>query len=186
MPFLKQGGVGGQGINRQEASNLPGYILALSERLRKTRVVCGDWQRVMGPSVTYKIGLTAIFLDPPYNAEAERQDGLYAQDDLQVSTAVREWCLEHITDSDRSGRIAYEGPRYRHPKLRIALCGYEDEHGPYMPDDWDCVAWKSNGGYGGQRKSGKNDNAGKERIWFSPHCVTPVEDLPLLAMLAAT
>jgi hypothetical protein len=39
------------------------------------------------------------------------------------------------------------------------------------------VAWKSNGGYGGQRKDGSNDNAGKERIWFSPHCLNPLDDI---------
>ena len=48
-------------------------------------MVCGDWQRIMGPSVTYKIGMTGIFLDPPYNADANRADGLYAVDDLQIS-----------------------------------------------------------------------------------------------------
>lgn len=185
MPFVGGSGAHGQGVH-QKVLDLQGYMLALSERLRKTRVVCGDWTRIMGPSVTYKIGLTGILLDPPYNAEAGRQDGLYAQDDLQVSTAVRQWCLEHITDGDRSGRVAYEGPRYRHPKLRIALCGYEGEgHGILEGLGWEVVAWKSNGGYGGQRKSGKNDNAGKERIWFSPHCIKPMEALPLLAMLEA-
>lgn len=149
------------------------YMTALSDRLRRVRVVCGDWQRVMGPSVTYKIGVTGIFLDPPYNADAGRADGLYAQDDLQISTQVREWCLAEIED-ERGG---YAGPRYRHPKLRIALCGYEDEHGPHMPDDWEMVAWKANGGYANQNGAG-NDNKHQERIWFSPNCL-PVKPKPV-------
>lgn len=60
------------------------------------------------------------------------------------------------------------------PLLRIALCGYEGEH--YLPDDWDCVAWKANGGYSHQKKDQtkpKNDNNKKERIWFSPYCLKP-------------
>lgn len=34
------------------------------------------------------------------------------------------------------------------------------------------VAWKAHGGYGGQRKHSVNDNRERERIWFSPHCLT--------------
>ncbi len=57
------------------------------------------------------------------------------------------------------------------PLLRIALCGYEGEHD--MPPTWSVVAWKAHGGYGGQRKDGANDNADRERVWFSPHCLKP-------------
>ena len=163
IPYLKTK----QGLESDYTTDLYAYMTALSDRLRRVRVVCGDWQRVMGPSVTYKIGMTGIFLDPPYNADANRADGLYAVDDLQISTQVREWCLENITD-ERGG---YSGPRYRHPKLRIALCGYEDEHGPHMPDDWQMVAWKANGGYANQNGAG-NGNKHEERIWFSPNCLS--------------
>ena len=52
------------------------------------------------------------------------------------------------------------------PLLRIALCGYEGEHN--LPGSWECCAWKGGGGYGNQ--SG-NQNAHRERIWFSPHCL---------------
>lgn len=78
------------------------------------------------------------------------------------------WCLEDIVD-DRGG---YAGPRYRHPKLRIALCGLYDEHAPHMPDDWECVAWKPQGGYGNQKKGGARKKI-DERIWFSPNCLKP-------------
>jgi hypothetical protein len=54
------------------------------------------------------------------------------------------------------------------PLLRIALCGYEGEHD--MPKEWDCVAWKAVGGYGNQSEN--NENARRERIWFSPHCIS--------------
>jgi len=65
---------------------------------------------------------------------------------------VRAWCLERGDD----------------PLLRIALCGYEGEH--VMPDSWECLEWKTRGGYSSQG-SPENENAKRERIWFSPHCL---------------
>ena len=86
--------------------------------------------------------------------EADRKDGLYAVDSLTVAHQVREWALEWGDD----------------PRMRIALCGYDGEH--EMPDSWACVAWKAKGGYGSQSENGKGrENAGRERIWFSPHCL---------------
>ena len=42
----------------------------LADRLRLTRVCCGDWIRVcQSRSVTTRLGLTGIFLDPPYDAD---------------------------------------------------------------------------------------------------------------------
>jgi site-specific DNA-adenine methylase len=35
-------------------------------RLRRVRVCCGDWTRVLGRSATECIGVTGVFLDPPY------------------------------------------------------------------------------------------------------------------------
>lgn len=157
-------GAAGAGIHAtafdRKTGGIRDYMISLQQRLRRVRVTCGDWKRVTGKSVTWKIGTTAVFLDPPYNDDAKRADGLYANDDMQVSTAVREWALS-------------EGDN---PKMRIALCGYEDEHGPHMPDTWECVAWKANGGYSNQNSKG-NDNAAKERVWFSPHCLKVGDDL---------
>lgn len=139
---------------------------ALSARLRHVRIVCGDWSRVCGPSPTYKIGLTGIFMDPPYSTESGRAPGLYAHDDLSVAHEVREWCLKEIEDGDER----FAGPRYLHPKLRICLAGYADEHDEHMPDDWERVYWSANGGYSNQSGS---DNRHKECLWFSPHCIRP-------------
>jgi hypothetical protein len=76
--------------------------------------------------------------------------------------------------------VDYKGPRYLHPRMRIALCGYEGDYD--LPDDWECVAWKSRGGYGSQNNNG-NENPHRERIWFSPHCLreNDVSELPLFA-----
>ena len=122
----------------------------LSERLRRVRVACGDWSRVLGDSVTWRHGVTGVFLDPPYD------DGevSYAAGGTGISAAVREWAIE-------AGA---------HPKMRVALCGYDGEHD--MPDTWSVHAWKAHGGYGSQRSDGVNENAKRERIWFSPHCLS--------------
>ena len=131
------------------------YMQELAERLRTVRVCCGDWSRICGPSPTVKHGITGVFLDPPYADESERTDGLYAVDDGQVAHSVREWAAEWGAD----------------PRMRIALCGYEGEH--VMPDGWECVQWKAPGGYGSQggADGAGRANAGRERIWFSPHCL---------------
>lgn len=138
------------------------WFEALASRLHSVRVCCGDWARILGPSPTECIGITGVFLDPPYDPAAIAEgagrngfavtDKLYAHHDAGLSARVREWALAHG----------------HNPKLRIALCGYEGEHD--MPSSWACVAWKSAGGYS-NRGDGAGRNAKRERIWFSPHCL---------------
>lgn len=139
----------GVGVNAERAAGLIQYFEALADRLRRVRVCCGAWSRVMGPSVTIKHGICGVFLDPPY---ADFGDTLYAVNETGLSAAVREWA---IANGDN-------------PLLRIALCGYEGEH--EMPPEWECYAWKNRGGYGSQGGRGA-ENAHRERIWFSPHCL---------------
>jgi hypothetical protein len=125
----------------------------LAERLRRVRVCCGDWSRVCGPTPTVKLGITGVFLDPPYADAADRTDSLYSSDSLTVANEVREWAIAQGDD----------------PRIRIALCGYEGEH--VMPESWECVEWKARGGYGSQGENQARENSAKERIWFSPHCI---------------
>lgn len=131
------------------------YFDLLADRLRRVRVCCGDWSRITGPAVTTCIGTTAVFLDPPY-CQKERDATIYSVES-DVSSSVREWA---IANGDN-------------PQLRIALCGYEGEH--IMPDNWECVAWKANGGYGANGSGRGKSNSHRERIWFSPHCVKPAQ-----------
>jgi hypothetical protein len=141
-------GNGGRGVHRKNGT---GGLHALSARLRRTRVACGDWSRVTGDSVTWRHGLTGVFLDPPYS---EGADNLYgAGHDKSLSAEVRAWAIE-------AGK---------HPKMRVALAGYEGEH--ELPKGWRVASWKAKGGYGSQRQDGSNDNARRERIWFSPACL---------------
>lgn len=139
----------GVGVNADRCSALLEEFDSLAARLRAVRVCCGDWKRVLTPSVTTGHGLTGVVLDPPY-AHDERAGNLYACES-DVSSSVREWALEHGDD----------------PLLRIVLCGYEGEH--EMPASWRMVEWKASGGYG---RRAENKNRHRERLWFSPACVS--------------
>jgi len=156
LPHL---GDAGKGVHRKRPhlgnaeEPIYAYMRELAARLRRVRVCCGDWSRVLGPSVTFKHGITGVFLDPPYADTAGRTADLYASDSLTVAHNVREWAIANGDNRD----------------LRIALCGYEGEH--QMPDSWACLAWKAAGGYGNQ--GAENKNAARERIWFSPACLKP-------------
>lgn len=139
-----------QGVNRKRV-HLGEWFSALSERLSSVRVASGDWSRVCGPSVTFGHGLTGVFLDPPYSAEAGRNDSIYRVDDASVAHDVRRWAI---------------GVGQR-PDMRIALCGYEGEH--ELPPSWETVEWNAGAGYGGQAAA-RSGNGRRERIWFSPAC----------------
>lgn len=128
---------------------------SLSNRLRRVRVACGEWDRVLGESVTVKHGITGVFLDPPYSDDEHAVT--YSAHGEAVADKVRAWAIENADN-----RL-----------LRIALCGYEGEH--EMPESWACVAWKARGGYGSQSDGKGRDNSERERIWFSPHCLGPRE-----------
>ena len=145
----------GQGVHRPTIQgNLVEWFAALQARLRRVRVCCGDWKRVCSSkSTTTRLGLTGVFLDPPYSGDAGRDNNIYREENLTVADECREWCLEYGDN----------------PKIRIALCGYEGEHNELESHGWDVVAWKAPGGYASQ---GKRDamNRHRERIWFSPHC----------------
>lgn len=154
LPHLGDAGRG-DSSPEPETPEIYQYLNLLAERFRRVRVCCGDWSRVCGPTPTVKQGLTGVFLDPPYADTAERDSDLYAVDSLSVAHDVREWALANGDD----------------PRLRICLAGYEGEH--QMPESWEVVEWKAKGGYGSQRLSGDNENAKKERLWFSPHCLKP-------------
>lgn len=160
------GGATGRGIHgsgfEAKTGGLYEYMRALAERLRRVRVCCGDFERVLTPSVTTYIGTTAVFLDPPY--DPEMRERCYSQDcdgEKKLSERAREWALKNGTN----------------PDMRIALCGYEEEHAAHMPSDWECFAWKAHGGY--SRSARGVANRKRERIWFSPRCLKATQSLLL-------
>ena len=155
LPHLSDAG---RGINRQlpHLGNAGRGILdqfeALSERLRGVRVASGDWTRVLGDSPTVKLGMTGVFLDPPYGVG----EAGYMEDSDTVANDVRAWCAANGGN----------------PLLRIAFCGYEGEGHDELTDlGWSVEAWKARGGYGAQSQQHDNPNAQRERIWFSPACL---------------
>ncbi|HET8777945.1 MAG TPA: DNA adenine methylase [Candidatus Limnocylindria bacterium] len=152
-------GAAGKGIHAcgfdSRTGGLYAYMRALSERLRRVRVCCGDFGRVLTKAVTVCVGTpTGVLLDPPYPAPNEDRAACYRHDDGEVWWKAREWALAHGDN----------------PGFRIALCGYEHPDAT-MPENWSCVAWKASGGYG--RSERGRANALRERIWFSPHCIVP-------------
>ena len=65
VPLLRAS-ASGEGIHATGRSQgLYDYMCELAARLRRVRVCCGDWRRILTPSVTTYIGLTGVFLDPP-------------------------------------------------------------------------------------------------------------------------
>ena len=151
MPRNARGATGIFGVEGTRDGLLE-IFAELSNRLRNVRVCCGDWKRIMGRStlgVDTAHGMTpcGILLDPPY-AHRVRKKRLYREDHAaDVSDEVREWA---IANGDN-------------PQLRIALCGFDEEH--EMPASWTKVAWAS---------TSSAESRAKERVWFSPHCLAAV------------
>lgn len=139
--------------------DLPAWFERLAQRLRRVRIAQGDWQRVLCPTALSAVsGPVAIFLDPPYEGFGWMYSGT---EGTSISAAVREWALAHGDD----------------PKFRIALCGYEGEH--VMPDSWAAWAWKAHGGWANRADKQGRENAHRERVWFSPHCLSERKQLEL-------
>jgi site-specific DNA-adenine methylase len=133
------------------------WFRSIAARLRFTKVCCGNWDRVVTKAATYGQGLAAVVLDPPYDTEDCVDVYHNGAEARGVSAQVRQWAIENGDN----------------PMLRIALCGYSDEHS--MPDNWSVFKWQATGGYGNQRVDRTNTNNQKERIWFSPHCLSPAQ-----------
>jgi hypothetical protein len=154
LPHL---GDAGQGVNRElphlgdaGKGQLESYMGQLADRLRRVRITCGSWERVVKPSVTRSgtggDGTRAIFLDPPYATSGD----LYAHVDADVGLAVRDWCVR--------------APR----ELRVILCGYDTEHDALLAHGWTVTEGKAGGGAGYSTNSA---NGRRERLWLSPTCI---------------
>lgn len=150
----------GRGVNRKlphlgnAGQGVYEYFTQLAKRLRRVRVCCGDWSRVVTDGATSYGASVGVFLDPPYSGDV-RAKNLYATEGHDIGQAVREWAISKGDDK----------------RFRIALCGYEGEH--EMPATWRKHAWSSTGAYKGGGDNDKNAEVNRhlERIWFSPHCL---------------
>ena len=143
----------GRGIHRKSTRNLVEYFSSYKERMRLVNVTCGDWKRVSKNSVIDRQGLTGVFLDPPYDLKGRYS--VYANE-TNVLDEVREWALENG----------------KKPLLRIALCGYDTEHTQLTEAGWTTYRWTASGGYARKTHHLKGkENAKRETIWLSPHCL---------------
>lgn len=164
----------GRGVNSNKRSAtcaarldfLEGWIGALADRLRLVRVCYGHWGRICSSkTTTTRLGLTGVFLDPPYPTHRDdgtqsRDGSLYHGDDRTTLDALRDEVLEWCKANGL------------HPKMRIAVCGYDtDGYAALESLGWTVEHWKAGGGYGNM-SGADNANAKRERIWFSPACLT--------------
>ncbi len=160
LPHL---GDAGRGVNRElphlgDAGKgaLEAYLSTFQRRLSRVRITCGDWRRVLKPSVTRATagnGQVGVFLDPPYATSGDLYASTNNGDDahLTVSAEVREWCIR-----EGAGK-------------RIVLAGYGDEHDELLNHGWRVEAGKSGGGAGYNTDSAAGR---RERLWVSPECLS--------------
>lgn len=149
----------GCSLSNSIPENIKNRMLALSKRVSKVRVTCGDWSRILSDCIVAAAGYpVGVFLDPPYSLAM--RDNVYAEDH-DVAADVSKWCAANGGNHD----------------LRIVLAGYEGEHNHLQALGWRVHAWKAKGGYANQGRGRANDNAARERLWFSPGCLNQSHDL---------
>ena len=170
LPHL---GDAGRGVNRQlphlgnghayserkRPEHLADYFSELAARLRRVRVCCGDWSRVVTNGACAFGDTVGVFLDPPYLGDVRTAD-LYTVDNHDIAHEVRDWAIGKGND----------------PRFRIVLAGYAGEHQDKMPDNWRMMTYTANKAYGTTSAVGSGEgndaNRHNERLWFSPHCLT--------------
>jgi DNA adenine methylase len=143
-----------KGIHCPTRGSIHDEFMRLQQRLRRVRVCCGDWTRVVTPAVLYapnRAAPPAVFLDPPYAAERAT---VYDHDDAGIAIAVAKWARAAVKND---------------PVIRIALCDYNGTHD--MPG-WSEFRWSTRGGYANQGKGNTQAKRNRhlETIWFSPGC----------------
>jgi hypothetical protein len=134
----------------------------LSNRLRRVRLLCGDWTRTTGAVLDPGKGkIAAILLDPPYDMTLRRGE-LYGAADVaaggpQIHEQARDWALSNGSN----------------PQLRIGYCSYSTptEDALFETAGWSPLRWSASGGYGQQAHNQARSNRDREVIWFSPACL---------------
>ena len=150
LPHLTDAGAGVH--QKKYIGKIYEWFNDLSARLRRVRVVCGDWSRICGGNWQDKMGHCGVFFDPPY--QTNDRAAVYHQDDFNVADKVLEWSKK------RGDKKSY----------RIVIAGY-DEHQELIDNHgWSGVNWKAGGGYSRPGTRGE-ENAKKEMLYFSPHCL---------------
>lgn len=153
MPAVSSAGNGIHGLTKPILQ----WFKELQERTRRVRVCCGDWSKIVTPSITYKSkgisnkDITGVVLDPPYDYKG--RDKVY-KEETNVFKDVCKWAVENGENKS----------------MRIVLCGYEGDF--TFPDTWKTYSWTTGGGFSSLGDSRGKDNKSRERIYFSPYCLS--------------
>lgn len=153
LPLLSSAGGGIHGLT----NNIYDWFSKIQNRTRRTRICCGDWKRVVTPSVTYKNkglyakDITGVVLDPPY--DLSNRDKVYQEDDANIYKEVCEWAIENADNL----------------RMRIVVCGYDGDF--IFPDTWRHYSWTANGGLANLGNDRGKENSRREMIYFSPNCL---------------
>lgn len=174
--------------------HLTATFTALSNRLRRVRVACGDWTRVLGNAAVPASGhVTGVLLDPPYDPD-ERRGDLYAvgdgrRDRKHVPTGTEPLDLGHSfdtrTESVHEAARSWALARTNDPAYRIGYCSYSTPAEDALFEDagWAPFRWSARGGYALAAEGADNKaltNKDREIIWFSPSCEVPEDPQPSL------
>jgi hypothetical protein len=91
--------------------------------------------------------------------------GLYRHDGGDVAAEARDWALTAGAN----------------PRNRIVLAGYDTEHPELEAAGWTCHEWYRAGWLrGGMGNTDGTSQQERERLWASPHCLSPVA--PVMAL----
>lgn len=137
---------------RGDPDKIETYFRLISKRMINTKICCGNWERVLTPAWIDTDGVIGIVIDPPY--EDDQHTVQYSAGG-KIAQSVRKWAIDNANN----------------PKLRIVICGYESESYTFPPDLFETFEWKATGGYSTTGNGQGKDNAKRERIWFSKHCL---------------
>ena len=194
IPFMRDKGVGGTGVQQQrigyqhdtrgrlpegdgilDGSRLMPWFRAIAARLSRVIILNRGWESALTDSVLQQTPSSpkpsvGVFLDPPYRTQrkdgGKRSTGLYQGDNEATSDAVARATYEWAVN----GRNKL-GERYA-DKYRIAYCMHEGDFP--VPAGWTAETM----GFSGHRGAAKKEQA-VDQVIFSPACV-PVPTDPQL------
>ena len=146
----------GKGINQIGNQNrLSCWFQTISDRLKRVRIVNGDWMQVLGGNwQDHPWNSVGIYLDPPYSNLAKRTKDLYTEDSFDVAHDVRDYCIKI---------------NQKHPEWKVILSGYYQEHLELLDNGFDFLSWIANGGYS-NANSVENLNRKKEVLFYNKAC----------------
>lgn len=137
------------------------WMQELQDRMRRVKVLCGDFKRALTPSVINPNGgNSGVFLDPPYDGGDTRVYG--AQNSASIFQETLDWALANAS-----------------PTVRVVMAGYDTRP---MPEGWRELAWKGHGGHGRRKDNKENTNQDRERLWLSPSCLNPESETQVTSL----